>query len=182
MLISLPGWALSPCIGRVCRVCFERFASRIVQTDNPTRCLSGAIAPRSFISSTKPDSKHQPRSLVSPQRWIWTRLIIAKPWYLGYVGTSGRILENDAAFATFLEMQAYAGGILRRLPARPGRLVARGSTLSYHRHQPLKHYTIAALIRPGTPAPEGGSIQSAFCVLGREAAITMNVIVMSSGY
>jgi hypothetical protein len=52
-----------------------------------------------------------------------TALIIAKPWYLGYVGTpSGRILEDDAAFATFLEMQAYAktGGIIPAQSYPPG--------------------------------------------------------------
>ncbi|MDO5641537.1 MAG: sugar dehydrogenase complex small subunit [Paracoccus sp. (in: a-proteobacteria)] len=52
-----------------------------------------------------------------------TALMIAKPWYLGYVGTpSGRILEDDAAFATFLEMQAYAktGGIVPPQSYAPG--------------------------------------------------------------
>lgn len=37
-----------------------------------------------------------------------TALAIAKPWYLGYVGSpSARILEDDAAFATYLEAQAW---------------------------------------------------------------------------
>jgi hypothetical protein len=35
-------------------------------------------------------------------------LQIAKPWYLGYVGEpSNSVLQDDAAFATFLEAQAY---------------------------------------------------------------------------
>jgi hypothetical protein len=35
-------------------------------------------------------------------------LEIAKPWYLGYVGTpSDFVMKDDAAFATFLEAQAY---------------------------------------------------------------------------
>ncbi len=35
-------------------------------------------------------------------------LQVAKPWYLGYVGSpSGRVLDDDAAFATYLEAQAY---------------------------------------------------------------------------
>lgn len=35
-------------------------------------------------------------------------LTIAKPWYLGYVGTpSSFVLKDDAAFATFLEAQSY---------------------------------------------------------------------------
>lgn len=35
-------------------------------------------------------------------------LEIAKPWYVGYVGTpSGTILKDDAEFATFLEAQSY---------------------------------------------------------------------------
>ncbi len=35
-------------------------------------------------------------------------LTIAKPWYLGYVGTpSNFVLKDDAAFATFLEAQSY---------------------------------------------------------------------------
>jgi hypothetical protein len=35
-------------------------------------------------------------------------LEIAKPWYLGYVGTpSDFVLKDDAAFATFLEAQAW---------------------------------------------------------------------------
>jgi hypothetical protein len=36
-------------------------------------------------------------------------LDIAKPWYLGYVGTpSGLIMSDDSAFATFLEAQGYS--------------------------------------------------------------------------
>lgn len=35
-------------------------------------------------------------------------LAIAKPWYLGYVGTpSGSILKDDAVFVTYLDAQAY---------------------------------------------------------------------------
>ncbi len=35
-------------------------------------------------------------------------LSIAKPWYLGYVGTpSNFVLKDDAAFATFLEAQSF---------------------------------------------------------------------------
>lgn len=35
-------------------------------------------------------------------------LSIAKPWYLGYVGTpSNFVMKDDAAFATFLEAQSY---------------------------------------------------------------------------
>lgn len=35
-------------------------------------------------------------------------LAIAKPWYLGYVGTpSNFVMKDDAAFATFLEAQSY---------------------------------------------------------------------------
>ncbi len=35
-------------------------------------------------------------------------LTIAKPWYLGYVGTpSDFVMKDDAAFATFLEAQSY---------------------------------------------------------------------------
>lgn len=35
-------------------------------------------------------------------------LTVAKPWYLGYVGTpSNFVLKDDAAFATFLEAQSY---------------------------------------------------------------------------
>ncbi len=35
-------------------------------------------------------------------------LTIAKPWYLGYVGTpSNFVMKDDAAFATFLEAQSY---------------------------------------------------------------------------
>ncbi len=35
-------------------------------------------------------------------------LEIAKPWYLGYVGTpSDFVLKDDAAFATFLEVQSW---------------------------------------------------------------------------
>ena len=35
-------------------------------------------------------------------------LSIAKPWYLGYVGTpSDFVMKDDAAFATFLEAQSY---------------------------------------------------------------------------
>ncbi|WP_278937585.1 MULTISPECIES: sugar dehydrogenase complex small subunit [Pseudomonas] len=115
-----------------------------------------------------------------------TALIIAKPWYLGYVGTpSGRILEDDAAFATFLEMQAYAktGGIIPAQSYPPGpagwwRDTPRGVDASdlpegatTWAYQPLKHYTIA------TPDPawhayaEGrfDSIEAARAALGQEA-------------
>ena len=35
-------------------------------------------------------------------------LALAKPWYLGYVGTpSGSILKDDAVFVTYLDAQAY---------------------------------------------------------------------------
>ena len=35
-------------------------------------------------------------------------LVIAKPWYLGYVGTpSSFVMDDDAGFATFLEAQSW---------------------------------------------------------------------------
>lgn len=43
-------------------------------------------------------------------------LDIARPWYLGYVGTpSSFVLKDDAAFATFLEAQAWQK-ILHEVP------------------------------------------------------------------
>ena len=43
-------------------------------------------------------------------------LEVAKPWYLGYVGTpSGSILKDDAAFVTYLDAQAYEV-VLKDLP------------------------------------------------------------------
>jgi len=115
-----------------------------------------------------------------------TALIIAKPWYLGYVGTpSGRILKDDAEFATFLDMQAYAktDSIIPAQSYPPGPagwwqdtprgvdasdLPEGATTWAY---QPLKTYTIAAP-DPAWRAYAAGhfdSIEAARASLGKGA-------------
>jgi hypothetical protein len=52
-------------------------------------------------------NRHQMLSGLSPAQ-VKFALAIAKPWYLGYVGTpSNFVLKDDAAFATFLEAQSF---------------------------------------------------------------------------
>lgn len=52
-------------------------------------------------------NREQRLSRLSPAQ-VSFALSIAKPWYLGYVGTpSNFVLKDDAAFATFLEAQSF---------------------------------------------------------------------------
>lgn len=52
-------------------------------------------------------NRAQMLSRLSPAQ-VKFALTIAKPWYLGYVGTpSNFVLKDDAAFATFLEAQSF---------------------------------------------------------------------------
>lgn len=51
--------------------------------------------------------RQQMLSRLSPAQ-VKFALTLAKPWYLGYVGTpSNFVLKDDAAFATFLEAQSF---------------------------------------------------------------------------